>query len=1100
MPTIVEQLGALDFTAIDDALGRVRISVDVDTGLDPAALDVGTLLGDLGTAIAVVEDLEADPDAIVRLATTALAELGDLVALPDVGELDDVVTAIATLVALVEEAVAILADDGGDLVDRLLTQVGQTLDLSTLVDDVVGRVADGFGFQVPAPLEAAFDRLAALGAGVTDPRALAELLLDTFATLDLDALDALAGGLDTAVGIVVAAGDHGPVALLLAEIDVELDLAVAAGGRAAVDVAALDELVAAVARLSVLLDRLVDTTLPHYVDGVTTDLRTARNQLVELDVGGRLEGLLASLPRPGVDPLALLVGPLRDIATRLDDVTASSVAAAIEVAREELLSLTEAGPLGELLTGIEDLQARLVAQVRGLPLEQVRDTVVVALRDLQGEILRFEGFAFLDDLVAPIRELVPLLDGLDTSTLTDAVQGLVDLVEGVFDDFPIEDLRDAIDVVVDPLGAILAEAEPLIEGITTQLEALVAELDGIDFDAAGAQVLEALAEIREQVQGALDTDSVPDALKAVIAGAASVLREMDLAVELSTPFDDAVATIDVDAVLEPVTALWDELGAALERATPEALVAELDPPFDELLDGLDDISLAPLTDALSDLFDQLLGTLRSVDPRVLVAPLEGVFQDLLDTVRATVDPAPLFAPLQQAWAAVHDAVAAIDLEAAMGELLGGIAGTPGMLTGAVEQELASRSDGSGPPIPVAAAEAFRFGDILRPFAALVAEIRGRLHGLADGLVGEALGQVADVTRSLRGLLAPATSAAVGIADGIDARRGWFDAAVADGPLAGTAARLAGLQAMLDDLDLDAAGRARLDASLGPVRLEARVELDVAVTAPARTEMARTAEAGAPSGLGRSMRLLARALDDLLPAPLLDDTLDPRAGVTVFVDALVDAVDPAPLVAELDDIGDRIQAKLATFVDELSVGLLSLWNELFAGLSPLMPGSVAARLQAVLDAVVAELAVLDPTPIEDEARATIDAAIGLLDLHSPAAVAAELGLVVDAALALVEDLDPGELLGDLDPFAGLRTDLEVLRPSTVLAPLVDRTASITAALEAVAALDLDIAGELVVEVKAAFSAVLDGVEREWEALLDELSAIGGGASVSVSIGT
>ena len=161
-----------------------------------------------------------------------------------------------------------------------------------------------------------------------------------------------------------------------------------------------------------------------------------------------------------------------------------------------------------------------------------------------------------------------MIEELDTSMVTDAVQSLADLVDGVFDDFPIEDLRDAVDALIDPLAAIMAEAEPLVRQIADELEALVAQLDDVDFEAAGAEVLAGLAEIREQVQEALSTDAVPDALKAVVAGAASVLREMDLAVELSDPFDEAMASIDVGALLEPVTELWDELRVALEKKSP----------------------------------------------------------------------------------------------------------------------------------------------------------------------------------------------------------------------------------------------------------------------------------------------------------------------------------------------------------------------------------------------------------------------------------------------------------------------------------------------------------------------------------------------------
>ena len=207
MPTIIEQLGDLDFAAVDDALGRVRVSLDADAGVDPGSLDVGAVLGDLGPVIDAVRDLESDPDAVTRLVRIALAELTALVRLPQLDELDAVVEGIGRLAALVTEAVVVVGADGPALVDRLLTEVGGTLDLTTLLDDVVGRAADSLGVDLPEPLVAAFEQLAALGRGADDPRELAVLLLDSLAALDLGELEALAVRLETAVVTVERAGD-----------------------------------------------------------------------------------------------------------------------------------------------------------------------------------------------------------------------------------------------------------------------------------------------------------------------------------------------------------------------------------------------------------------------------------------------------------------------------------------------------------------------------------------------------------------------------------------------------------------------------------------------------------------------------------------------------------------------------------------------------------------------------------------------------------------------------------------------------------------------------------------------------------------------------
>jgi hypothetical protein len=1103
MATIIEQIGALDFDAIDDALGRVRVAVSADGELDLSGLDVGSLLGDVGPVVEAVRQLDGGgTDSVAVVARAALHELSDIATLPELEELGELVGGIEALAELIAELVDVLVtSDGSSIVDRLMTEVGGSLDLSGLVGDIAGRTADALRVQVPTPLVAAFERLARLASGSSSPDVLADALLGSLVGLDFAAVRALATDLSAGVDIVAGAGESTAIAGVFARVEAEVDAVVEATVHAPEGGADLDALVDALETLAASLDRTVAVDLPRFVEGFATDLRTARNRLTEGDPVAGLEDLLGQIPRPGIEPMEVLIQPLRDLAAGLDAVTSESMTEALQVAREELTAFVRVGELAALLDGIDDAQRRLVELIRRLPAEEVRDRLVRALRDVQREILSFQGFKFLEEAFAPVRRLSARLAELDTSALTDAMTEVVDSMSAVFADFPIDALRDAVDAVIEPLGAIVDEAGPVLTEITGQLEGLVAQVEAIDFDAAGAEVVEQLAGIRAQVTGALDTDSVPDALKAVIAGAASTLNHMDLAVELTDPFDDAIVRIDVDAFLAPITELWDDLRAALLRATPAALIDELDPPFEELLGRLDDVSLAPLTDALNGLFGELLDVLRRTDPRELLAPLDAEFDRIVDTVRAALDPAPLFAPVRAAYDAVHGELEAIDLEAAIQEMLGGISGAPKMLTEAVEGELRRGASGGDLPVPVPEERPFHFGDIVRPLAALVGEIRSRLHGLADDAAGEGLGLLADVTRELRRLLDPATGFAVRIADHLDARRGWFDAG-AGGPYAALRTRIAGLDDALGRLELDAAARARVDGASGGVSLQARFELDVSVSNGASEAVVQTRRAAEPAGLGRSMRLLVRELDRLLPAPLVEDVIDPRAASAAFIDALMDPFDPAPLADELDAIGEQIMAKLAEFVDELSEGLLGIWEEMIAGLQPLMPTSVAARLQAVVDAITAEFAALDPVILEDEARGVVDATVGLLRLYSPARLAAELGGVFDQAIAIVEGLDPSELLGDLDPFAELRADLATLRPSEILAPLVTRAAVLTDALEVVASIDLDIVGELVARLEATFRVVLDGVEREWGALLDELEGIGGGSvsgSVSVGVG-
>ena len=87
----------------------------------------------------------------------------------------------------------------------------------------------------------------------------------------------------------------------------------------------------------------------------------------------------------------------------------------------------------------------------------------------------------------------------------------------------------------------------------------------------------------------------------------------------------------------------------------------------------------------------------------------------------------------------------------------------------------------------------------------------------------------------------------------------------------------------------------------------------------------------------------------------------------------------------------------------------------------------------------------------------------------------------------------------DPFTPVKAQLETMKPSVVLAPLVAETKEFTVALDTIASIDLSFALGAVDELKQNFTIVLDGVKQEWNSLLDELARISGGVSVSVSVG-
>ncbi len=1089
MTDFVAELAALDFAAIDTALARGRDAIEQGQQLSLGDLNPTALLGDLGTAMANVNDLHLDADQLTALGRSALDSLAALIDLPDLSGIEQIVAGFDELAGRLSGLAAVFAGggDGRAVLDRVLRELSGSLDLDALIREVTDNAVRVLGVTIPEEFRAPLDSLAAL-AGNPSPDELVQIIGSVVTGLDIAGVGRLVGSAEGALTLVAGAGDAGPLAAAVAAVDLRLAAAHALLGGASIDV---DALLAAIDDIGAAVD-LVGTALPAFSAGLATDLRTASNTLAELDLVPALDGLVAELPLPGEDIPQQLVDSLDGMAAFFEQLTGPALADALVAMRDEVLGMAGLDQLAGLLAGMDEMFDEVGAQLDRLPVRALRDEAVAALVAAQQEVLAFDGFDFLGAAVAPIRELETTIRTLDLSTVTDAVAGLAAQVDGLLEDVDLAPLRDAVDAVVEPLGDIVEQLVPFVQQVAEQLGQLVDELNAIDFDVAGTATLDLLHGIRTQVTDAVAGGDVPEPVKAVVAGAAAVLRELDLAAEITKPFDKAVVSIDMGALIAPIEEVWTVAGDTLRKATPEALIAELDPPFEQLVAAVDQLSLQPLIDAVQGLFDDLIGALQALDPRTLVAPLEGRFQELVSTLTSAIDPAPLFAPLRAAHEALLSLLRQLDVSAMLNGVLGGLADMPQQIAGGVGERLRAQAPGTL-PVPTAVA-GFKLGDILRPLALFLQEVRGRLAALAAGTLGPVLAEFAAATRGLRALVDPVTGFAVRVGDALDARLAWLDPHAGDGPLARLRTDLESLQMAVLALDVDAGARARLTASAAGVQFDVRVS--VTVDADLEQHSGQVRAASGAGEVGRSTRVLARALDAALPAELLTGGLDPVAATDAFLDAVFARIDPTDLADQLDAIGDRIEARFLALGDELALGLFRLFDSLFASIEPLMPANVITRLQAGIDRVLARLDVLDPAPIEDEVRAVIDAAISLLAVHSPAALAAELGAVFDACLDQVRTLSPAALFAGLDPFAPVKEQLAELRPSTVLAPLVTSTAGFGTALDTIASIDLSFATGIVDELKAAFATVLAAVEQEWNALLDELAQISGSASASV----
>lgn len=182
--------------------------------------------------------------------------------------------------------------------------------------------------------------------------------------------------------------------------------------------------------------------------------------------------------------------------------------------------------------------------------------------------------------------------------------------------------------------------------------------------------------------------------------------------------------------------------------------------------------------------------------------------------------------------------------------------------------------------------------------------------------------------------------------------------------------------------------------------------------------------------------------------------------------------------------------------------MKIWNHVYEAILPVTPAGMLGRIQQGMQRVRAEFTVLDPAVFEQEVRDLVDALVDGLDTFSPASLAAQLNGVFDSVKQKLQQLDPAQLLGDLSPMETVIDRFEGLRPSIVLAPLIDSTQNLQAALTGVLTIDVGAALEAAVErLRAQLEAIVAEVEAQFQALLSFLeSQAGGGISVSASAST
>jgi len=1082
--------------SIDTAALDAQIAVTVE--VDAASTGLGTtnalaLLGEAGELIEKISEIASSGDGIAGAVLEGLDVLGQVVPFADIEELDEALEVLRSLKERLEPLREMAGLDPSALMNRALFDAGG---LDGLIQGLASQVADTFSAEIPAALDIPMGALRDLAGGTP----VSGIEMASFASrfmLGLD-LEKLRGPFELLDGLrLQATAGGGDLTTLEARIDTLTQRVQTVSNGLVSRAPDMNAIIADLDEMRGEITLLFDTELPGVIDRLAGDIAAIDVEGKVRDLDLSLAPLAARVPVPPRGVGDVFLPPLRALSSGIDSITVDAFTGLLDAVEAEIREAFESSGVGRLRDDLRAMMGGLVIFVRQLPLRSLQLRLTQALLNMQEEIANLADFSPVATLGAQLSELARAIDDVDLDAVRENVDELKAQLEEAIGNFPIEEIRDELAGVVGTAADAVADVPPLLEDLAQSIDALRNEIVSIDLSGAGDQGVNLVKELREHLQAALSNADLPDAVKAPIGILAGEVRKIKLSDSLKGPLTEIETKIDVSEVLAPVQEAIDEGRAALLKLSPTAMVRQLDVPFDQLLAAAEQISPEALIGQLGSSFENAVGQLDRIDPAALVEPLQDQFDDVIGELRALADPAPLLAPLHTAYDELVEILDAIDPTKLFGAVAGQISKLPSTLskttTGMIDNAIGPSAGFAVEP----GAEALKFGDIVRPFALLVAEARAVLHRGTDDVIEEGLELVSDPLAMLYKAGNVAGSHVSDIGKAMDARRGVVDPLAKDGPMPRLHQALARLNRIEVGLSEGGRSTAELHASVGNVQLDLHIIASF-------TDRQRLIDAisGVRTGLsaptlGRSFQALGQVLSGFAPASLL--LPDPQASVHERLDALIDVIDPASIADEMDAIGGQLQAKLEEFATDIAAALFKIWNSVFEELEPVMPGTLITVLTDALDAVRAQLAVLDPAQIEAELNGVLDAVVSSLSAFSPAAVAGTLTGSFDAIKSKLNELEPAAMLGDLDPLEQVLAELRKLRPSEILAPLTAQASAIDEALENVVDLDpVAVVEEAIANLKLQIELVLEKIEAEIDELLRDLEEAGGGdGSVSIS---
>ena len=1080
--SLLEDLQSIDVSAVVNARGEITLSVSGD---DLQALIDGqgitAALADLGGAIDALQNAQQDPQALLVPLVEAVSDLAGLF---DTDDID-----LAKYIDAVREAAQIVA--------QVFASIGSG-DPSQLTLPDAGRLGDVLNHA--ANFNDHFSKI-----GLSEATGVKSLIESVEQGFPSDPVEFAMSAVDILMPFSAST---------LISIRSSVDSLIKGSGRLSVDTQINSGLLAGLERIRIAAEA-----------GDAIEVNRELNQLAQIRdntlnaIRGALRQGTAFFQSLDIDRHITVIEQFSD-AFRINPEGAlefmQGLADQLEATRTsvETLALPEIGPIIEnivtqaeqaLRSTIEQPIDRLVAELKTWLRDQLG---YLNLRYYRGQLTQF----FLDverairsaDLDGPARQARAFLDEIEN------VIGNVDVgaqVQAALGDIAttintaIDGIQTALQNIVDGVNAAAAAAQNTLEQVANQLEAFQQTIDGITqtaeqlgIEQARDAVIAAIEDLKEIAETILGVAPLPDAMRPVVEDVIQELDQIDVN-EVLSPVFDALGNLTIPpSVLDPINEVLTEAANVIENLITESLIASLEDEFQSAIDELNKFDPGNLLEEVTQYVDQAAEFLDGLDPRPIVEEIRAPYDAVLHAVEA-IHPNRLLRPIIEAYEGVFSSLEMQDpLEAVdglndtlnqAGEEVGQTLSAPiTQLTGQTARRPGEETAEEGPPTDLAEV---RPGDIVRLLGFIPNKLREALQALDAGPVGEVIDTLdslcSGLARDLRRVQQALWNAERDLFNGIEALLRPLGSAQIQAQLA----IQAGFSVDVDDggaeIDVNASMQLLGSISAGAMRRELMQEL----TDARRAIAALIGRSGGSTG--SFMDRLAGILEDCALGQISGD-----------LDALLAALDPEPIAAELDAVARAAINRLPEIAGILDSGVQDAIGRLFDLVQQFNPVAQGIKFLEIFDVIREELELLNPRRLAAELGEIHGAIRDVILAYDPAAFAQEIYEVVETVAAQIRALDPGALLGDLTQFNNLSASLESLNPATALADIdgqLDEVGARLTALDMAGLLDAvnDLPPRLETSVTEAGQAIIDNLKS----LLESIKYFSGvSATVSVEV--